>query len=225
MLDVDRLEGHIRAELLRRQVPGLAVAVVQGHELLYAQGFGVTNTEDAGLPVTPRTLFRIASVTKPLTATAIMRLVDSGALALDVPVTEYVPWLRFSEQGAAGRVTLRMLLSHTSGLSTGQTVLHGRRDPKGLEDYIRHEVPRLPLVAPPGTIPAYSNANANIAGFVAEVVAGKPFAGVVQELVFEPLEMHRSTFDPLMALTYPLAHGHDLEGGAPRPQRRFVETT
>ena len=160
---------------------GLALAIVQGGEVAYANGFGVTSAEDGGVAVTPQTLFRIGSTTKPLTGTAVMRLVERGLLDLDRPVTAYLPWLRFSEAGVAERVTLRMLLSHTAGLPREQITPHllfGRRDPAGLEAYVREELPRLPLVAPPGVVWSYSNPGINLAGYLAEVVSGRPYAGV-----------------------------------------------
>lgn len=73
---------------------------------------------EGGLPVTPDTLFRIASTTKLLVGTAILRLVESGTLDLDAPVSAYLPWFHFSQPGMEDQITLRHLLSHTSGLCT-----------------------------------------------------------------------------------------------------------
>ncbi len=80
-------------------VPGLALAAVQDGEIVYARGFGVASVE-TGQPVTPDTLFRIGSITKSMTATAVMRLVEAGKLDLDRPVREYVPRLTFSDPRA-----------------------------------------------------------------------------------------------------------------------------
>ena len=94
-------------------VPAVALAVVNKEEILYAQGFGLTSVEEGGTPVSPHTLFRIGSVTKPLVGTAVMRLVENGQLDLDQPLKAYINWFRFSEPHAEERITLRMLLSHT----------------------------------------------------------------------------------------------------------------
>src|SRR5581483_7052762 len=115
MLHIYSLERQIQDLMQTAHVPGLALAIVKNQEILYARGFGVTSVEDSGMPVTPQTLFRIGSVTKPLTGTMIMRLVDEGKLELDSPVRAYLPWFTLSEPGAAERVTLRMLLCHMSG--------------------------------------------------------------------------------------------------------------
>ncbi|MCP6324359.1 beta-lactamase family protein, partial [Klebsiella pneumoniae] len=74
------------------------MAIVQGQEVVYSKGFGVTNKEEGGIPVTANTLFRIGSLSKPLTATAIMVLVDRGILNLDIPIKEYVPFFTLKDQ-------------------------------------------------------------------------------------------------------------------------------
>lgn len=224
MLDIPKLEARIAQEMAAGQVPGLALAVVQGQEVCYAGGFGVTSVEDGGLPVTPQTLFRIGSVTKPLTGTALMRLVESGKPALDRPISNHLPWLTLGEGDAAQRITLRMLLSHTSGLPTDAEHF-GPRDPGGLERFVREEAPRYSLLAPPGALWSYSNVGLNIAGYLIEAVSGLPYAEVMQQLLFDPLEMRRTTFDPLIAMTYPLAQAHSLIGGDLVAQHRFAENT
>ncbi|HLJ33809.1 MAG TPA: serine hydrolase domain-containing protein, partial [Ktedonobacteraceae bacterium] len=82
MLNFYQLEQDIEAAMHKSHIPGLALAIVHEHKLIYARGFGVTSVEDGGMPVTPETLFRIGSVTKSLTGTAIMRLVEAGKLDL-----------------------------------------------------------------------------------------------------------------------------------------------
>jgi CubicO group peptidase (beta-lactamase class C family) len=217
------LEKQIEDQMSVAHVPGLALAIVQHQDILYAKGFGVTSVEDGGLPVTPRTLFRIGSITKPLTGTAAMRLVESGKLDLDRPVRDYLPWFTLSEKGAAQKVTLRMLMSHTAGLPTNYD-LFGRRDPIGLETYVRETVPRYPLIAPPGKVYSYTNPGISVVGHLAEVVTGQSFAELMQDLVFDPLEMQRTTFDPTVAMTYPLAQPHDLNGdGTLSVQHRFAD--
>jgi len=195
---------------------------VHDHEVVYARGFGITSVEDGGLPVTAQTLFRIGSVTKPLTGTAIMRLVDRGVLALDAPVREYLPWFTLSNPDAAERVTLRMLLSHTSGIPHDHQPF-GPGDPDALAARIRHEIPRFPLVAPPGTLWSYSNGAIHVLGHILEVVTGTTYEQAMHDLVFAPLDMDRTTFDPAVAMTYPLAQSHDLlDDGSLRVQHRFA---
>src|SRR6266566_8965899 len=106
MLNFYKLEQRIEQGMQKGHVPGLALAIVKDQEVIYARGFGVTSIEDGGVPVTPQTLFRIGSTTKPMTGTAILRLVEAGKLDLDRPVKKYIDWLTLSEEDAADRVTL-----------------------------------------------------------------------------------------------------------------------
>lgn len=208
--DAERLDRELAGLVRQANAPGLAVAAVRGDATVYARGFGVASVEDAGAAVTPATLFHIASVTKPLTGTAVLRLVERGTLDLDRPVREAVPGLRFADPAAAAGVTLRRLLSHTAGLplfSSGYRP-YGPRDPGALRRWVRRSLPRCRLVAPPGTRYAYSNVGLALAGFVAEAVTGRRFADLLRELVLDPLEMHRTTLAPAVAMTYPLALPH-----------------
>ncbi len=211
MLNIRALEQRIEDVMRQGRIPGLALTLVKDADVIYARGFGVTSVEDGGLPVTPQTLFRLGSNTKPLTTTAVMRLVEQGKLDLDRKITDYIPWFALRKAGAADHVTLRLLLSHMAGLPEGPAAYNGRRDPQGLEAQVRVDIAQYPLVAPPGTLYSYSNLGVNLAGYVAETVSGQPFPDLMQSLVFDPLEMCRTTFDPTVAMTYPLAQAHDLQ--------------
>ena len=225
MLNLYALEQQIEGEMQAARVPGLAIAILHSLDLVYCRGFGVTSVEDGGLPVTPQTLFRIGSITKSMTATAIMRLVELGLVELDRPVSEYVPWLTFREKGAAQRITLRMLLSHSAGLPTSHTPF-GRREAGGLEAYVRQDVPAYRFIAPPGMLYSYSNPGVRIAGYIAQATSGRPYTSLMQESVFDPLEMGRTTFDPAVAMTYPVALAHDLDGdGRPVVRHRYADDT
>ena len=185
-LNVQRLDERVVESMAASGVPGAAIGVIHEGELIYADGFGRTSAEEGGIPVSAKTLFRIGSTTKPMTGTVVLSLVEPGLLDLDQPVADYLPWFQLADQSATDAVNLRHLLSHTSGLPTAAD-LHSSRDPGGLEDYVRHSVPNLSLVARPGKIFCYSNPGVSIAGLVAEVVTGKRYADLVQEIVFDPL--------------------------------------
>jgi CubicO group peptidase (beta-lactamase class C family) len=174
-----QIEELVQGCLEAHGIPGLAVGVVSQGALRYARGFGV------------ETPFRIGSVSKPLVGTAIMRLVESGALGLDVPVERYVPWLRLSREAT---VTLRMLLSHTAGLPALPPYAMGPSRAT-IEAYVREEFPQLPLVAEPGAVFLYSNPGLVLAGHIAEVASGRPFDDLVRGLVLEPLGMTETHFD------------------------------
>jgi CubicO group peptidase (beta-lactamase class C family) len=223
MPDWNELDARIREGMSAARVPGLSIAVLHGGELAYAGGFGVTSDTPDAPAVTADTVFRIGSVTKPLTATLIMRLVEAGTLDLDTPVTDYVPWLKLADADATRQITLRMLLSHIAGLPTALDYA-GWREPSGLEAYVRTVLPTLPLVAPPGAVYAYSNPGYNLAGYVAEAATGTPYTTLMQRKVFGPLGMAHTTFDPLLAMTWPFSQSFILDDdGKPQVKRPFVD--
>lgn len=221
MLNIEKIH-HIAIDLLEK-APGIAISIFTDSEVLFQKGYGVTNIEEQGVDITPATLFRIGSVSKTLTATLIMKLVDKGFLDLDCPIKEYIPDLVLSYPRAKDIITLRMLLSHTAGLPDGGD-LHGNRESDALEKYISEEVPYLPFVAPPDTMYSYGNHSINLAAYVAEKAAGKRFAQLMNDEIFTPLEMNRSMYDPLKAMTYPLALQHEKsETGSFKVDHSFPE--
>lgn len=205
----EKLSAFVRERREQLGTPGVALAVVSDDRIVYAEGFGVTSADpEQAVKVTPRTLFRIGSTTKPMTGTLLLRLVEEGKLSLDEPIVTYLPWFRLSDPNATTRLTLRHLMSHQSGLPWGSQFF-GSRDSGALEAFVREQVPRMPLLAPPGLLFSYSNVGTNVAGYVAEPVGGASFAELMQTRVFEPLGMERTTLDPLRALSFPLAQAHE----------------
>lgn len=150
------------------------------------RGFGVAD-RDTRAAVTPKTVFRIGSTTKVLTALGALRMVENGQLNLDQPVNGYL-----SEFKVPGAITLRQLLSHTSGLAE-RIALYGPTDPNALRDYVAG-LTRDNTVAAPGQVFSYSNMGYNVAGRVIEQVAGRPFAEQIVGDVAASLGMPATTF-------------------------------
>jgi len=176
---------------------GLAVAVVRDDEVV-ARGFGVRDV-GSGAPVTPETMFHLASVSKPFVATAIVSLATArdGAgpvLDLDAPVTEWVPELTLAD-GRVSEVTARRLLSHSSGLPDVSD--YGWHDPQlsddSLSDFAR-SLSGWRLQSEPGSAFSYSNAGFEILGLLLARATGRTFEEAVRAQVLIPLGMRESTF-------------------------------
>ena len=99
-----------------QRIPGLALGIVDGDRISYLRGFGTA--DDNRTKVTPQTPFIIGSVSKSLTAVAVMQLVEANRIELDAPVQRYLPWFRVADEKASAEITVRHLLNQTSGLST-----------------------------------------------------------------------------------------------------------
>ncbi|ALD12036.1 serine hydrolase domain-containing protein [Clavibacter capsici] len=193
--DVDAwLDGAVGSALPTTGIPGAAVSVVADGQVLTTRGYGLADTGTEGTPARPvdpdRTLFRVGSVSKVVSATAVMQLVEEGRLDLDADVQQY---LDFDLDTPKGAVTLRHLLTHTSGFEEVITGLIGTPgSERDLGDVMRTDPPEQ--VFAPGTTPAYSNYGASLAGYVAERVGGKPFVDLLQEEVLDRAGMTSSSF-------------------------------
>jgi CubicO group peptidase (beta-lactamase class C family) len=190
--------ANLEAELHSKNIPGAAVVVVQGDHVLYSQGYGVANAETK-TPVTTDTLFRLGSTTKMFVADAVLQL----KLPLDKPIGEIVsdlpPPLR--------KLTLEQLLTHTAGLHD-DAPMQGPLDESALHARVR-AMGDDAFFTTPGEVMSYANPGYVIVGDVISATTGKPFSEAMDELVLRPNGMTHSTFRPLVAMTHPLAIGHD----------------
>jgi CubicO group peptidase (beta-lactamase class C family) len=203
-LDPHELADVVQAAMERWRVPGVAVGILHaGRE--HATGFGVTSLEQPR-PVTPDTLFQIGSITKTFTATAVMRLVEQGRLALDTPVRAYLPALRLADGATAAALTLRHLLTHLGGFLGDYFADFGGGD-DALARYVASLV-ELPQLTPLGALWSYNNAGFSLAGHVIEAVTGQPFETALRELVLAPLGLTRASFWAAEVITESFAVGH-----------------
>ncbi|HEX5461551.1 MAG TPA: serine hydrolase domain-containing protein [Steroidobacteraceae bacterium] len=225
------LKGHPQqygrlSDLMRRDhVPAISVAVIHDGAIEWAKGFGVTRI--GGPPVTSDTLFEAGSISKPVTALEVLRLVQAGRLALDADVNGYLKTWRIPANSFTQRkaVTLRELLSHTAGVT-----VHGFGGyeagqplptlPEVLNGTSPANSPPIRVDQVPGTAWRYSGGGYVITEQLLEDVTGQPFAKLMHDGVLEPLGMSHSTFDqPLpdalrsdVALPYH-ADGTPIAGG------------
>jgi CubicO group peptidase (beta-lactamase class C family) len=187
------LDGLVGRFVDSHPVPGLAVGVVKNSQVAYAKGFGVADLR-TGDRVTSQTLFHTASASKTFVATAVMQLVESEKLNLDAPAADYLPYFQLDDD-RAGQLTVRQLLTHTSGMPDVRDYQWDRPedDAGALERYVRSLKTRT-LIAPPGQGFHYSNMAYEVLGDVIAKVSGQPFELYMQEHVLNPLAMRRSTF-------------------------------
>ena len=202
------IDRYIEQEMREQRIPGLALGIVHGDQVVHLKGFGVA--DPAGRPVTPQTPFMIGSVTKSFTALAIMQLVEQGKIDLDTPVQRYLPWFRVADATASAQITVRHLLNQTSGLSraTGNQFQASRRMGADVLEQQTRWLRTARLAQPVGAAFQYSNANWWPLGMIIQTVAGQPYDAYLQQHILAPLEMRRSFTTVADAQAHGLATGH-----------------
>ncbi|MBI3402556.1 MAG: beta-lactamase family protein [Acidobacteria bacterium] len=203
-------------------IPGVALGIVENGTVTM-RAFGVTNVDDP-LPITTHTVFPIASISKTIAATAMMRLVEQGRVDLRAPVRRYLPDFRVQDDAVSRDVTIWHLLTHTSGWE-GQVAPPDRGD-QSLKAFV-DGMGTLMQLAPPGAAWSYNNAGFSIAGRVIETVTGQSINAAIRDLVFMPLGLEHAGTTAAEFLSAPrFALGHFNRGDNPAtPQRPFVPST
>jgi CubicO group peptidase (beta-lactamase class C family) len=173
--------------------PGCALGVVEGDRIIYKRGYGMANLEH-GVPITPQSIFHVASISKQFAATAVILLAQDGKLSLDDPVRKYV-----TEVPDFGRpITLRQLIHHTSGLRDQWSLLSlaGWRadDPKSEADILDLISRQKELNFPPGEQHLYSNTGYTLLAVTVKRVTGKSLREFADERIFKPLGMNNTHF-------------------------------
>ena len=224
--DVDALDltSEVTSILNRRPAVGLALGVVRNGSLEFFHAHGEANIA-THTPITPDTVFRVASITKTFTAIAVMQLWEQGLVDLDAPANDYLRTYQLIPAKASHRpATVRHLLTHTSGISEqlsaggllrpdfGESVKQGRPLPT-LAEYYRGG---LQLGAEPGTRFRYTDHGPATLGQIVEDVSGQPLARYLRECVFEPLGMTSSELVRSDRLRPQLATGYRLGSHGPR---------
>jgi len=213
-VDFGKLDSYISRQMQQVGVPGVTVAVVRVGQASDLKAYG---SAGPGVAASVQAPFDLASVTKSFTALAVMQLVEQDKIDLDKPVRTYLPWFSVADETVATRITVRHLLTHTSGLST----LSGRKQllsrdvgPAALEAAVRELAGERPT-AKPGERFQYSNANYAAAAVVVAAVSGIPFDRYVEDRIFAPLGMRNSFTSEVAAASHGLATGHRQWFGYP----------
>lgn len=194
---VNRYRQSIPQQMLDQNVPGLALAVVDEAGILWKEGFGCTD-RDCAKPVTPDTLFSVQSTSKTVTATALMFAIQDGLVDFDTPVSKFLPNFHVKsvfEERPEDKITLRHLLSHTAGFTHDPP--YGNNNDLGPYSFEQHieSISDTWLGFPVGSAYYYSNIGPDLAAYILQVRAGKPFYQYVQERMLAPLGMTRSSYD------------------------------
>jgi len=198
----EELVRLVERQMREHSIPGAAFGVVKDGALL-TRALGVTSIEDPR-PVTTDTVFELASLSKTVTATAAMALVQQGRLDLDAPVRRYLPSFRVRDASVSASVTPRNLLTHATGWEPRYSVGDGTG---ALGRWVA-TMADLSQLAPPGRVWSYDNTGYGLMGHLIEVETGMDFRDALRELVFTPIGLDRASTRLTEIVTWPVALGH-----------------
>lgn len=188
-------EAWMDEQIAYRGLPGVAVGVVHGHDLVWTRGFGYSDV-DRRIPVKPDTIFRMASHTKMFTATAILQLRDAGKLHLDDPVSKYLPWFRVTAATTGDQpITIEHLLTHGSGLPREAASPYWSTFQFPTKDEIQKTIATQTAAFSPEVRFKYSNLALSVAGFIVEAISGERYADYVDRHILKPLRMASSSIE------------------------------
>ncbi|MCA9671131.1 MAG: beta-lactamase family protein [Myxococcales bacterium] len=224
--DFEALMTFAQQHIASVKAPGAAIAVLLRGKLAFARGVGVKR-EGQNDPVSETTLFSLASLSKVITAATALSLVEDGTVTLQDSADKHLPAIKLAPPSDAAKVTLEMLLSHTSGITNIAPTTLGN---VGLDfdspDVLAKafEAVDWPMWAPPGAVWNYSNRGYSLAGAMLARAASKPFAELVKARVFDVLSMSGATLSEADAAKadHTAGHGASQAGGPIEPGSQFV---
>lgn len=183
------MEVWLEAQMSYRDIPGISVGIVYDQDLIYARGFGYSD-RDHQIKASPQTIYRIASITKTFTATALMQLRDQGKLDLNDPIVHYLPWFTINNPFPdSSPITIWHLLTHTSGLPSEAAFPYWTDHKFPTQEQIIKTVQNQSLIYPTGTRYKYSNLGLTLAGMILEVASRQTYEQYIQQHILQPLGM------------------------------------
>ncbi|MGE8203352.1 serine hydrolase domain-containing protein [Heyndrickxia sp. NPDC080065] len=210
------INSYVETFLEKHRIPGASIAIVHDNKTFYSSGWGVTGESE--VKVTTKTPFLLGSISKSLTGLAIMKLIEDDTINLEDKVQKYIPWFTLKDQQAASHITIKHLLSHTSGISTYSGLLIADQGSKDL-NAIKNNVENISNVEPtalPGEKYQYSDANYLILGALIEEVTNQTFSEFMKQYIFLPLGMKNTAADRDGAYKKGYLAGYQSWFGIPR---------
>src|ERR1700744_2802268 len=188
-------DGMVPYAIHRADIAGATFAVVKDGQIIFTQGYGYADLKTKSPVIPDQTMFRVGSVSKLFTWTAVMQLVEQGKINLDADVKIYIHFKIPEKFGKP--ITMRNLMTHTAGFeeTVSELFLQKANQQFPIGDYLKKHQPKR--IFAPGAVVAYSNYGATLAGCIVQRVSGEEFNAYVADHILKPLGMNHSTFQQL----------------------------
>ncbi|PGW29775.1 serine hydrolase [Bacillus cereus] len=214
--DLEAFTNKVIPEKMKKEnAAGVALVVVKDNQILFQKGFGFSDKEK-NTPIDPKkTVFRLASISKVFTASAVMQLVEQGKIDLNKDIVNYMGGLKY-QNNMGEPVTMEHLLTHTTGFDyvdpRPEDIHYQENDYTMLKDYVEDNMPTV--VRKPGDTYTYDNFASMLQGYIVQNLTNTPFYKYMAKNIFYPLEMHNSSFVMTNFIKEKLATGYDAKGNA-----------
>ncbi|MGN4443675.1 serine hydrolase domain-containing protein [Bacillus cereus group sp. MYBK79-1] len=210
------LDKYIEKFIKEQNIPGASVAIVHKKDVFFTKTIGITGESEK--KVTSKTPFAIGSISKSLTALAIVKLIEDKKLKLEDPVQRYLSWFKLKDSQISSTITIQHLLTHTSGISTYEGLALSDKQSKN-STALKENVMKLSnvkLTAPPGEKYQYSNANYIVLGAIIEGVTNETYSSYMKKHIFQPLNMNGAAASKETAYEKGYLTGYQSWFGIPR---------
>ncbi|MEI5907928.1 serine hydrolase domain-containing protein [Bacillus spongiae] len=194
------IDSYVKTFLEEQKIPGASIALVHENEIFYVNEWGVTG--ETKTAVTTQTPFIIGSISKSFTGLAIMKLIEENLINLEDPIKNYMPWFTLKDRQPSSKITIKQLLTHTSGISTytGLSIADkGTIHVGALKNEVK-KFSKIGLSSQPGEKYQYSSANYLLLGALIEEVTNRPFSEYMEEHIFLPLKMKNASANEYSAI-------------------------
>lgn len=210
------LDKYIEKFIKEQNIPGASVAIVHNKDVFFTKTMGITGESEK--KVTSKTPFAIGSISKSLSALAIVKLIEDKKLKLEDPVQRYLPWFKLKDPQTSSTITIQHLLTHTSGISTYEGLALSDKQSENSTELQENvmKLSNLKLTAPPGEKYQYSNANYIILGALIEAVTNETYSSYMEKHIFQPLNMNGAAASKETAYEKGYLTGYQSWFGIPR---------
>ncbi|EMI9089803.1 beta-lactamase family protein [Bacillus wiedmannii] len=210
------LDKYIEKFIKEQNIPGASVAIVHNKDVFFTKTMGITGESEK--KVTSKTPFAIGSISKSLTALAIVKLIEDKKIKLEDPVQRYLPWFKLKDSQISSTITIQHLLTHTSGISTYEGLALSDKQSKSsraLKENVM-KLSNVKVTAPPGEKYQYSNTNYIVLGTLIEEVTNETYSSYMEKYIFQPLNMNGAAASKETAYEKGYLTGYQSWFGFPR---------
>lgn len=220
--NLEKLDEYLEKYKDAAPVPGFSVVVTNKDRIIFSKGYGV---EVAGenQPMTKDSITKIGTLGQSFTSLAVMQLVEQGRVNLDDPVIKYLPWFKTSDEENSRDITVRMLLSNTSGLPSTDGLIDAPDNSADTMEKTVRSLSSLNLSSKPGDTFECSNEGFDAAGLIIESVSGIEYSDYIEKHILVPLKMDRSTTDVKKFDSFKVLYGHNSGPDGAIPAKRYVD--